>query len=315
MSLSWYQLIIDSSGVGPSIYQSYFSVNPSLVVQGFYDVSGNAAINTNILGPSTLSLSQWPADNLLVIGGNVFPIYLFEPSGVNITSTILYDALVLDGITTSNNTYNIRDDGSMNNYLYPDTSGSFTNLSNPITITPSSDPFLVVCFKEGSKILTDKGYIPIENLRKGDLVKTSKNGYVPINMIGSKNIYNVVTNEQNKNSLYICSKDQYPEIIEDLVITGCHSILVDNFKDDEERSKAQNVLGGTIYVTEKKYRLPACVDSRAQIYNKEGHFVIYHLALDHDDYYKNYGVYANGLLVESCSKRYMKEYSNMKLIE
>jgi hypothetical protein len=314
MSLLWFQLYIYSN-IGPSIYQSYFSADQTTrVVQGFYDVSGSTAINTNILGPSTLSLSGWTADNILIFLNND-PFYGFEPSGVNITSTILYNALVSDGTTTSNNTYNIRYDGSMNNYLYPDTSGSFTNLSNPITITPSSDPFSVVCFKEGSKILTDKGYIPIENLRKGDLVKTSKNGYVPINMIGSKNIYNVVMNERNKDSLYICSKDQYPEITEDLVITGCHSILVDNFKDDEQRSKAQDVLGGTIYITEKKYRLPACVDPRAQIYNKEGHFVIYHLALDHDDYYKNYGVYANGLLVESCSKRYMKEYSNMKLIE
>lgn len=29
----------------------------------------------------------------------------------------------------------------------------------------------------------------------------------------------------------------------------------------------------------------------------------------------NYGIYANGLLVESCSRRYLKEMSNMSLIE
>ena len=28
-----------------------------------------------------------------------------------------------------------------------------------------------------------------------------------------------------------------------------------------------------------------------------------------------YGIYANGLLVESCSQRYLKELSNMDLIE
>jgi len=38
------------------------------------------------------------------------------------------------------------------------------------------------------------------------------------------------------------------------------------------------------------------------------------VALENDDYYMNYGIYANGLLVESCSKRYLKEESNMELI-
>uniref|UniRef100_A0A6C0HXD0 Hedgehog/Intein (Hint) domain-containing protein n=1 Tax=viral metagenome TaxID=1070528 RepID=A0A6C0HXD0_9ZZZZ len=324
MSTSWYYLTMDTTLSSPSLfYEAYFSANlnpadPSYIVQAFYDASNMSIISGNILDSLALPVSSWTPDNFMVRTNSLIPpfnIYLFEPSGVNINSSYLKNALNNAGYNTptlTTNYYNIRNN-SGNNLLYPD-SPSLINLpSLTITIVTTTNPF--VCFKEGSKILTDKGYIPIENLRKGDLIKTSKNGYVPINMIGSKSIYNSVTNERNKDSLYVCSKDQYPEITEDLVITGCHSILVDNFKDDEQRSKAQDVLGGTIYVTEQKYRLPACVDPRAQIYNKEGHFVIYHLALDHDNYYKNYGVYANGLLVESCSKRYMKEYSQMKLIE
>jgi hypothetical protein len=61
--------------------------------------------------------------------------------------------------------------------------------------------------------------------------------------------------------------------------------------------------------------LPACVDERAKPYEKAGSHTIYHIALEHDDYYMNYGIYANGLLVETCSKRYLKELSNMILIE
>ena len=34
-----------------------------------------------------------------------------------------------------------------------------------------------VCFLEGSKILTDKGYVLIQDLRKGDLIQTWKHGY------------------------------------------------------------------------------------------------------------------------------------------
>jgi hypothetical protein len=63
------------------------------------------------------------------------------------------------------------------------------------------------------------------------------------------------------------------------------------------------------------YRLFAFLDPRAEPYEVEGEFSIYHIALENENYYMNYGVYANGLLVETCSKRYLKELSGMTLIE
>jgi photosystem II stability/assembly factor-like uncharacterized protein len=179
---------------------------------------------------------------------------------------------------------------------------------------PPPPPPPLVCFLENSKILTDKGYICIEMLKKGDLVKTLKYGYKSIDMIGKRVIYNPVLKDRIKDQLYKCSQEQYPELFEPLVITGCHSILIDNFKDDKQIEQTREVLGD-IYITDKKYRLPACVDERASIYEIEGNTMIYHLALDCDDYYMNYGIYANGLLVETCSKRYLKELSHMELIE
>ena len=116
-----------------------------------------------------------------------------------------------------------------------------------------------------------------------------------------------------KDQLYKCNNKNYPEISEDLVITGCHSILIDNFINDEQMEKAISI-NGYLCITDNKYRLPACVDERSIIYEEKGLFNIYHIALDNDDYYMNYGVYANGLLVETCSKRYLKELSNMTLI-
>jgi hypothetical protein len=68
-------------------------------------------------------------------------------------------------------------------------------------------------------------------------------------------------------------------------------------------------------MTDNKYRLPAAADERASVYEVPGNYMIYHLALESEDYYINYGIYANGLLVETCSQRYLKELSNMKLIE
>lgn len=171
----------------------------------------------------------------------------------------------------------------------------------------------IVCFKEDSKILTDKGYVSVQNLRKGDLVKTLLNGFVPVYIIGKKTIHHGAFTERIKDQLYVCSKEEYPEVFEELVITGCHSILVDNFKSDEEKRKADEVNGRTC-VTDKKYRLPACVDKRTRVYETRGDYTIYHFALENDDYFMNYGVYANGLLVETCSKRYLKELSNMELL-
>jgi hypothetical protein len=170
------------------------------------------------------------------------------------------------------------------------------------------------CFKKGSKILClidgEERYINIENIRKGTLVKTLKSGYVPVNMIGTSILYN---NDTDENILYKCTNYNYPEIIEDLYITGHHSILVNSLTQrqiDQTREKL-----GRLYITEGKYRLLACLDSRTIPIRDFETETIYHIALDNSDYYMNYGIYANGLLVESSSKRYLKELSNMELIE
>ena len=173
------------------------------------------------------------------------------------------------------------------------------------------------CFKEGTKILTDKGYISIQELKKGDMVKTLKHDYKQIDMIGKKEIYHPAINERIKSQLYQCSPSEYPEVFESLIITGCHSILVENSTtvvNTEQIEKVKEVNGG-IYLTDDKLRLPACIDDRTTIYEPAGTYTIYHFALENDDYYMNYGVYANGLLVETCSKRYLTELSNMTLIE
>ena len=171
-----------------------------------------------------------------------------------------------------------------------------------------------ICFKEDTKILTNKGYLPIQDLKKGDLVKTLKNDYLPIDMIGKKDICHLASEERIKDQLYKCTKEQFPEVFEDLVLTGCHCLLVDEFKSDEERAKTHEV-NGDIYITDNKYRLPACVDEKTKVYENKGKHTIYHFALENKDYYMNYGVFANGLLVETTSKRFMKELSGMELIE
>jgi hypothetical protein len=170
------------------------------------------------------------------------------------------------------------------------------------------------CFKEDSKILTNNGYKPIQDLQKGDLVQTLLHGFKAIVMIGKREIFHPASYNRIKEQLYVYNPSEYLEIFEPLVLTGCHSILVDDFINKEQMNKAIEV-NGDLYITDNKYRLPASIDTRASILNESGTYTIYHLALENEDYYMNYGIYANGLLVESCSKRNLKELSNMSIIE
>jgi hypothetical protein len=210
----------------------------------------------------------------------------------------------------------------------PDGLGGYTNVSynpgdewintgNSTYLYPIwSEQSRIMCFKEGTQILcldgNEEKYTPIEQLQKGVLVKTSENGYKPIVLIGHSKIYNSANSLRSKNRLYKCCKEKYPELLEDLVITGCHSILVSHVTE-KEREDTEAVLG-YVYVTENKYRLMACFDKRADTFGEEGVFPIWHFALENEDIRMNYGVFANGLLVESSSIRMMSEYSGMELV-
>jgi len=125
-------------------------------------------------------------------------------------------------------------------------------------------------------------------------------------------MYNPGNDYRVVNRLYKCQREKYPSLFEDLYITGCHSILVPSMTDDEwENTKAVN---GKIYITDNHFRLIACADEKAEPFNKEGFMNIYHLALEHEDILMNYGIYANGLLVESCSERNLRYLSNMRIL-
>ena len=172
------------------------------------------------------------------------------------------------------------------------------------------------CFLEGTQILCFENgkevYRPVQSLRKGDLVKTIYNGYLPIHMIGTSPMYNPDNDDRNASRLYRCSKENYPGLFEDLYITGCHSILVPKITYKQAQTTIASL--GRLFVTDKHCRLMAWVDEKSEPYKMAGIYNIYHIALENNDYYMNYGIYANGLLVESCSKRYLTELSNMRIL-
>ena len=160
-------------------------------------------------------------------------------------------------------------------------------------------PSTVPCFLEGSQILCQvagiETYLAVETIRPGTLVKTALHGFKPVTLIGHRSMQNSGTND--KNDLYLCTKAAYPELTADLTLTGCHAILVDQITDLERKGIMTTL--ERIFVTDRKYRLPACVDTRATVVPTVDTFTVWHFALEHSDVKMNYGVYAQGLLVES----------------
>lgn len=173
------------------------------------------------------------------------------------------------------------------------------------------------CFLEGTAVLCEvegkETYKPIQEIRRGDRVKTVEEGFKAVGLIGHSSYSNPEGLNRVEGRLYMCRKCVYPVLTEDLVVTGCHSILVDVLTDAQR--EATVAAAGKVFVTGKKYRLMAHLDERAEPWSVAGEHKVWHLALDDTDIMRNYGIYVNGgLLVESTSIRFLRDKSNMTLI-
>lgn len=143
-----------------------------------------------------------------------------------------------------------------------------------------------MCFIEGTSILCfqpipdyKEKYIPIEELRVGDLVKTLRHGYRRISMIWRGKMQN---NTQNIwESIYSCDK---------LLLTGGHGV----FEDD--------IHPRCVSKCEDKYIVPANQSLRFFPIDGTRSFYTYHIALESDgDDFRRFGVWANGVLVETST--------------
>ena len=118
------------------------------------------------------------------------------------------------------------------------------------------------CFNRGTKILCLKNneeiYIPIENLQKGDLVKTYLHGYRKIDSL-MHSIFKNNVNEFTK-SMYIMPKQD--DMIDDLIITGGHSILIDEYESEEVKNQHKQLFGGELDPIDDKYLLLAGKSSK-----------------------------------------------------
>ncbi len=317
----YYSTITDTTQITPPIFNSISSMTfPTLTsITPF-----NGVLNTL----SVISYTDLVTNGNEDVGNTpyVFIVNAVSSGSLSIGTTqvnaTLWNASTNKTIAEGTNAYwTPPGGGGLANAFSVVVQDSFGTLSSPntqvqVNLQAPPEPPPYPCFLEGTQILCFENnqeiYRPVESLQKGDLVKTIYNGYMPICMMGTTTLYNPGNDYRVANRIYKCPKEKYPALFEDLYITGCHSILVPSMTDDQwENTKAVN---GNVFVTDNHFRLIACADEKAEPYNKEGFMNIYHIALDHHDICMNYGIYANGLLVESCSIEYLIKYSNLKIL-
>ena len=169
------------------------------------------------------------------------------------------------------------------------------------------------CFKKNTLITTlctsskEEKHVPVQDLKVGDLVKTIHNygEYRRVSHIKSSQILIPSHSNRIKDRLYVYETINFPELYENLIITGAHSILVPQLTELQRNSIMNDY--GDIFVTDGNYRLPAYLDERAKMVdginlaNDDKTVDIYHFSLESDDIHTNYGVFANGLLVECAT--------------
>ena len=176
----------------------------------------------------------------------------------------------------------------------PEPSGPGTGSSGSGTGT-SSNP---ICFNKGTQILSlgkqlQDQYIPIESLRIGDLVKTYKHGYRKIT-----NIYI----SQMRNTPFLFAKCLYKmpktdQMTNDLLLTGWHSILVDDLGNHSAENRKHLRFNRKI---DDKYLLLCSVSDKFIKITDAEEYTIYNLALESDDDCQ-FGIYANGILCETTT--------------
>lgn len=275
--------------------------------ENIYDVAADATylyVSLNQSGIARINLATGAVEKTWT---NVFkPMYMkiFDGYlyGFDINNSVIHIINLTDG-TISNSSLGTKYTPMA---FYLNSADTYTyayNNNNGYIIKISPNP---LCFHENTKILTNNGYVTISNLRKGDLIQTHFHGFVPIKSIGYSKLYNDTMNVRKKACLYKYSSTKHPELFEDLIITGSHSVLIDNLTDEEE----QNIILNNIEVKkiDGKYRLMSFLDKRSEQYNIEKVHNVWHFALEHSDESAQYGVYANGMLVETTSIQSMNNF-------
>jgi len=154
-----------------------------------------------------------------------------------------------------------------------DTDEPFIVYEQP-TPTPPLTPS--VCFKKGTRIHTPNGFVPIEHLKKGDVITTQQGKSISIKKIIS------FTGDKNKMPLYCLPKDTLGinQPINDLYMSGDHA-----------------------FKTSGRWHHMKC-SHKTQKIATDNNIHYYHIIINN---YFDYTINAEGVEVETCFKQKSQE--------
>ena len=286
------------------IFCGYVVVNENNFITNFYDFSlplNDDSTWTDVLLPRN-SQKAYPAAD------NKFP---FTACGVNFQSKLLMEFLDLDydvfGLYNST-------PGKMDYKLWSqDKSISKQNYEINVSsvITPN-------CFKKGTKILClnqfhKEDYISVEQIKKGDLIKTYSHGFRSVEKVDKIHVIN--NPQDSKNSMYKISKrhDNLGYVFKNLTLVGNHSVLVESLND--EQATKETSYYGNVFEIDGKVCSHCFLNDKFQIINEKRIYECYIIILQ-NDYISTMetGVWANGLLVKLPNEK-ENDFLNQKNIK
>jgi len=163
------------------------------------------------------------------------------------------------------------------------------------------------CFNQGTKILCKENgkekWVKVEDLTIDTLVKTYLHGYKKVKRIGK----GIVKNNPNKfiSCMYRLKKGTYPELFEDLILLGGHSIMM-NYMSWSEKQKLLSI--GFDQTIDDKQLLLSSASKRFEQITDCNEFTYYNFALESENGDQRFGVYANGILCETPSVNSFDKY-------
>jgi len=153
----------------------------------------------------------------------------------------------------------------------------------------------ISCYLKGTKVLClidqTEEYIPIQHMKKGTLVKTYEEGYKAVELVGKS--ITMINDKEPTKSLYKLKGDNTT------VVTGYHFML----EDEQPETQTDKHFYDRKLKFGDKWAVLACDSKQVEKVEYSGPETIYHLVLESEDETKGYGIYVEGALSESQSKK------------